>query len=72
MGRRVNWEDQCEVEGGLVVRELGRRMVTEEWSMGEVAMVKESKVARREPTTSAWLSKNNISLECGQIQPGSS
>ena len=29
-GRSVNWEDEWEEEKGLVVRELGRRMVTEE------------------------------------------
>jgi hypothetical protein len=30
------------------VRELGRRMVTEEWSMGEQALVKERRLMGRE------------------------
>jgi len=30
MGRGVNWDDEWEEEKGLVVRELGRRMVAEE------------------------------------------
>ena len=49
----MNWEDECEAEEELVVRELGRGMVAEEWSMGEVTLVKERRVSRREFTTLA-------------------
>jgi hypothetical protein len=41
MGRTVNWEDEWEEEEGLVVGEMVRRMVTEEWLMGEEALLKE-------------------------------
>jgi len=53
MGRGMNWEDQWEEEEGLVVGDLGRRMVAEQWSMGEVALVKERRVTRRESTVFA-------------------
>jgi len=39
MGKGMDWNDTCEEEEGLVVGELGRRMVAEEWSMGEESLV---------------------------------
>ena len=33
MGRGANWEDEWEEEEGLIVSELGRKLVAEEWSM---------------------------------------
>jgi hypothetical protein len=68
MGRGVNWKDEWEEEEGLVVGELGRRMVVEEWSMGEEAVVKEWWVTGREPMACAWVSKNGIAPELSQIQ----
>jgi hypothetical protein len=50
MGRGVNWEHEWEVEEGLVSRKLDRRMVAEECSMGELALVKTRRVTRREST----------------------
>jgi hypothetical protein len=67
MGRSVNWEDEWEEEEGLVVGELGRRMVAEGWSMGEEALVKERRVTGRESTALAWVSKNSIAPELSQI-----
>jgi hypothetical protein len=72
MGRRVNWEDEWEEEEGLVVGELGRRMVAEGWSMGEEALVKERRVTGRESTALVWVSTNSIAPELSQIQPFSS
>jgi hypothetical protein len=69
MGRGVNREDVWEEEDGLVVGELGRRMVAEEWSMGEEALAKERRVTRRESTTFARGSKNSIAPDLSQIQP---
>jgi len=40
IGRGVNWKDEWKEDEGLVVGELDRRMVAEEWSMGEGAVVK--------------------------------
>jgi len=57
------------VEDRLEVREMGRRMVTEEWSMAEEALVKERRVTRRESTDIAWVSKNSIATELSQLQP---
>jgi len=72
MGRGVNWEDEWEEEEGLVVGEMGRRMVADEWSMGEEALVKERRVTGRESTAFAWVSEHSIAPELGQIQPFSS
>jgi len=69
MGRGVNQEDEWEEEGGLVVEELGRRMVTEQWSIGEEALVNERRVPRKESTTLAWVSDNRIAPELTQIKP---
>ena len=69
LGRGVNWEDEWEEEEGLVVGELGRRMVAEQWSMGEVALVKEMSVTRTESTAFAQVSINSIAPELSQIQP---
>jgi len=68
----VNWEDEWEEEEGLVVGELGRRMVVEEWEVGAEALVKERRVTWRESTALAWFSKNSIAPELSQIQPVSS
>jgi hypothetical protein len=43
-------------------------MVTEEWSMEEEALVKESRVTGRESTTLVWVSKNSMAPELSQIQ----
>jgi hypothetical protein len=72
MGRSVNWEDEWEEEEGLVVGELGRRMVAEGWSMGEEALVKKRRVTGSESMALAWVSKNSIAPELSQIQPFSS
>jgi len=72
MGRGVNWEDEWEGEAGLAVGDSGRRMVAEEWSMGEEALVKEWSVTARESMAFAWVSKNSIAPELSQIQPFSS
>jgi len=69
MGRGVDLEDEWEEEEGLIVRQLGRRMVAEEWSMGGDTMVKERRVTGKESTIFAWVSKNSIALELSQIQP---
>jgi hypothetical protein len=68
----VNWEDEWEEEEGLVVGDLGRRMVAEGWSMGEEALVKERRVTGRESMALVWVSKNSIAPELSQIQPFSS
>jgi hypothetical protein len=72
MGRSLNWEDEWEEEEGLVVGELGRRMVVEGWSMGDEAPVKERRVTGRESTAVAWVSTNRIAPELSQIHPFSS
>jgi hypothetical protein len=72
LGSGVNWEDEWEEEEGLLVREVGRRMVAEEWSMGEEALVKERKVTGRESMAFSWVSGNSIAPELSQIQPFSS
>ena len=69
MGTGVNLENECEDQEELVVGELGRRMVAEEWSMGEEAMAKVWRVTRQESMTFVWGSKNSIALELSQIQP---
>jgi hypothetical protein len=59
----VNWEDVWEVKEGLVVRELGRRMVAEQWSMGQEPLVKEWRVTSRESTACARVFKKSIAPE---------
>jgi hypothetical protein len=56
MGRGMNWEYEWEEEEGLVAGEMGSRMVAEEWSMGEEALVKERRVTGRESTAFALVS----------------
>jgi hypothetical protein len=68
----MNWEDEWEQKEGLVVRELGMRVVTEMWSMGGGAWVKEWKLTMIESTTTAWCSKNKVAQEHSQIKPISS
>jgi len=60
IGRGVNCEVECEEYNRLVVGELGRRMVAEEWSMAEETQVKNRRVTGRKSTTFAWVSKNII------------
>jgi len=69
MGRAVNWEDEWKEVEGLVVAELGRTMVTGEWSMGEDRLVKNRRVTGRESTTVALVTENSNTLELSQIQP---
>ena len=69
IGRGVNWEDEWEEEEGLVVGELGRRMVTEEWSMGDKALVQKRRVTRRESTTFACVSNDTNVPKLSQKQP---
>ena len=64
----MNWEDEWEEEEGLVVGELGGRMVAERWLMREEALVEERRVTGRESTALAWGSKNSIAPERCQIQ----
>jgi hypothetical protein len=45
------------------------RMLTDEWSMGEEAVVQEGRVTGRESTTFAWGFKNSIGPELSQTQP---
>lgn len=47
IGSGVNWEDIWEAEEALVIGELGRRMLAEEWLMVEEAQVKERRVTGR-------------------------
>ena len=68
MGSGGNQQDEWEEEEGLVAGELGRRMVAEEWSMGEEPRLKQRRVTRRESTTFASVSKNSIPLELSQRQ----
>ena len=72
MGRGLNWNDEWEQEEGLVVRELGRRMLPEEWSIREEAPVKDRRLTGTEFTTFGCGSKNTIAPELGQIQSISS
>jgi hypothetical protein len=64
----VNWEDECEEEEGLVVRELRRRMAAEMWLIEEEVLVNERRATRRESTTFAWGSKHRIAPKQSQIQ----
>ena len=72
MGRGVNWEDEGKEEEGLVVGELGTRVLAEQWSMGEAALVQYRMVTGRESMTYMWVPKNSIASELSQIQPFSS
>jgi len=72
MGRGINWEDEWEEEEALVVGEFGRRMVAEECSMGEEALVEDRRVTGRESMTFGWDSKNSMAPEHRQTQPFSS
>jgi len=69
MGRVMNWVDGWEEEQGLVVRELGRRIVAEQWLMGVEALVNERKGTGRESTVVAWVSIDSIAPKLSQIQP---
>lgn len=51
MGRGVNCKVECKEDNRLVVGELGRRMVAEEWSMGSEALRKDRKVTWQESMT---------------------
>jgi len=53
MGTGMNWEDDWEEEKGLVDGELGRRVVTEKWLIGEGALEKERRVTGSESMTVA-------------------
>jgi hypothetical protein len=61
MGIHMNWEGECIEEEELVVGELDRRMVAEEWSMGREDVVKQRRVPGENPQhwheflTIAWL-----------------
>jgi hypothetical protein len=60
IGRGVNREDVWEEEEGLVVAELIRRMVAEDWSIREEALVKEKRVTGKDSTAFLSVSKNTI------------
>jgi len=68
MKRGVNWEDECEQGEGLLVGELGRSMVADEWAMGEEALLKERRVTGGESMMFEWVSKNSYALELSPIQ----
>ena len=73
IGRVLNWENVWEEEEeGLVVREWGRRMVAEEWSIRVQALVKKQRVTGRKSTTFVWVPISCIGPKLGQIQPLSS
>ena len=72
MGSGVNWEEEWEEEEGVVVGELGRRMVAEVWSMGEEDLVKAMRVTGIESTAFAWVSTHSTAPELSIIQPFSS
>jgi hypothetical protein len=72
MERGVKWEDEWEEEEGQIVRELGRRMIVEQWPKGSEAMVKERRVTWRGSMTFKWVAKYSIAPELSQIQPCSS
>jgi hypothetical protein len=59
-------------EEELVVGELGSRIVAEEWSVGEEALVKQRRVTVRDSKPCARVSKNSIAPELSQIQSFSS
>jgi hypothetical protein len=69
MGRGVNCKVQCKEDNRLLVAELGRRMVAEEWSMAEEIQVKTKNVSGRQSMTFAWVSQNIIAREFSQIYP---
>jgi len=52
----------------LVVGDLHSRMVMKQWSMGEEAQVKKTRIIGRESMTFAWVSKNHIAPKLSQIQ----
>jgi hypothetical protein len=70
--RGVHWEDEWGVEERLVLSELGRKIVAEEWSVGKEAPLKDRRVTRRESTAFGWVSKNSIALQLCQRHPVSS
>jgi len=72
MGTGVNWEEEWQDKEGQLVGVLGKRIVAEEWSMGEDALVKESRLTRRESTTFVQDFENTISLEPTEIHVFSS
>jgi len=63
----VNREDEWEVEEVLVL-EMDMRMVAEEESMGDEALVNHKMVTRRELTTLTWISKYSIGQDISPIQ----
>jgi hypothetical protein len=60
MGCGVHWKNKWEEEEGLIVRELDRRMVAEEWLVGEEDMMKGRRVTGRESATYISVSKYSI------------
>jgi hypothetical protein len=68
LGRGMDKENMCEEEEGLVVGDLGRRMVAQEWLIGEEPLVKEMRGTRGESTTIACGSKRSIGPALSQIQ----
>jgi hypothetical protein len=69
MKRVINWENAWQEDKGLVVRELGTRIITGEWLTGDEALVKERRVTGREFMTFASGSKDSIALELSSIHP---
>lgn len=68
-GSGVNWEDQCEGEEGLIVGDLRRRMVEQERSLGEEALMKERRVSRRKLRTFLSVSKHRVAPEQCSTHP---
>jgi len=67
MGRGMNWEHKWEEEEDMVLRELGRRMLKEQLSMRDKALVMGMMVTWRHSLTLTWVSNISITPECRQI-----
>jgi len=67
MGTDCIWDDKWEEKEGLAVGEMERRMVPEEWTIREEALVMERRVPGRESTTFVWVSENCTDLELSQM-----
>jgi len=63
MERGIRWEVKWEEEEGPIVSEMGSRIVTQQWSMGEQAMVNERRVTVGESTILIFIAKGSIAPE---------
>jgi len=68
-GSGVTWEDQWEDEEGLIVGDLRRSRVEQEKSLGEEALMKESRVSRQKLRTFLSVSKHRVAPELCSAHP---